>query len=301
MRQTFKSKIVYKIGADPELFVETADGKIISAHNLIPGDKHRPYKVELGALQPDGTAAEFNIDPATTVEVFQGSIKRVLQQLQEEVQAGAAKLGEHGVHLRVIPTVKFDEVYFKSLPIEALAFGCSPDFNAWTEERTTWLGTDKPMRTGGGHIHVGWTNNEKPFEDGHWNDCVAAVKQLDATLFIPSLLFDTDHERRSLYGALGSFRPKPYGVEYRPLSNMWVSDPALHAWVFTTTKRSMELLDQYDVACFNETDTASMLGSIMKNGQHLEYLFNREELIKHHKRTAEVWGLPTLPARYLEA
>lgn len=53
----------YLVGADPELFVSKA-GVILSAFGLVGGTKKVPQKVERGAVQVDGMALEFNIDPA---------------------------------------------------------------------------------------------------------------------------------------------------------------------------------------------------------------------------------------------
>ncbi len=53
------------IGADPEVFLKVGK-KNISSHGLINGDKKNPLKVDKGAVQIDGTALEFNIDPAST-------------------------------------------------------------------------------------------------------------------------------------------------------------------------------------------------------------------------------------------
>jgi hypothetical protein len=58
------------IGADPELFVFTRSGKPVSAHDLIPGTKYEPHEVGNGAVQVDGVAAEFNIDPAANEDEF---------------------------------------------------------------------------------------------------------------------------------------------------------------------------------------------------------------------------------------
>jgi hypothetical protein len=49
------------------------------------------------------------------------------------------------------------------------------------------------------------------------------VKQLDWYLGGWSLQKDPDPIRRRLYGKAGACRYKPYGVEYRVLSNFWVT------------------------------------------------------------------------------
>jgi hypothetical protein len=38
-----------------------------------------------------------------------------------------------------------------------------------------------------------------------------------------------------LYGAPGSFRPKSFGVEYRPLSNAWLNSPEIAQQVYAIT------------------------------------------------------------------
>ena len=55
------------VGADPELFLrDKKTGQLVAADiNQIKGTKVTPYKVECGAVQVDGAAGEFNIDPAS--------------------------------------------------------------------------------------------------------------------------------------------------------------------------------------------------------------------------------------------
>lgn len=78
------------------------------------------------------------------------------------------------------------------------------------------------FRTCGGHIHLGY-NLEKL--SGH--NQFQIIYLLDLLLGVPSLYIDKNNERRKLYGKAGRYREKDYGVEYRTLSNFWLSKPKL--------------------------------------------------------------------------
>jgi hypothetical protein len=84
-------------------------------------------------------------------------------------------------------------------------------------------------------------------DEGHLEACRALTKSLDVWLGLPSLVWDQDDRRRTLYGAAGAFRPKPYGMEYRVLSNKWINDPLLRKTVFHNTLKAIE-------ATFNNPD-----------------------------------------------
>ena len=66
------------------------------------------------------------------------------------------------------------------------------------------------------------------------------MKHLDLFLGLRSLEWDKDKTRRQLYGNPGAMRLKPYGVEYRVLSNMWLSKEALVRFVYRQTLRCIE-------------------------------------------------------------
>lgn len=225
------------IGCDPELFVfDTSVNEYVSSHNLIPGTKIDPYQVKAGAVQVDGVAAEFNIQPAKTEDDFVLYINTVRDRLNEMVKD---KLPS--AELRAEPTAFFNEDYFRALPSETLALGCEPDYNAYTGEKNHPPGTKECFRTGSGHIHIGWTRYEDQFDPDYFNLCRDVVKQLDAVLYATSHTWDHDQKRRELYGARGSFRPKTFGVEYRPLSNAWLRDELTMRFVYRTAKRAVEL------------------------------------------------------------
>ena len=63
---------------------------------------------------------------------------------------------------------------------------------------------------------------------------------MDHTLGVYSVLWDKDDKRRSMYGKAGSFRPKPYGMEYRTLSNRWIFNTDLIRFVYNATQEALE-------------------------------------------------------------
>lgn len=217
---------MFKIGADPELFLKSSTtNEFVSAEDqrgpLIPGTKSDPFAVKSGAVQVDGVAAEFNINPSKSFDEFFGNIKDVVSEMKTMI-----KKKDDTLNLIPVPTATFKEDYFRSLPEHTLQLGCEPDFNAYKDgEANPRPQTDEPFRTGSGHVHMSWyspKNFVEPFSEGHIKDCCLVTKQLDKFLLFASQDWDKDNKRRSLYGAPGSFRPKKYGMEYRPLSNAWL-------------------------------------------------------------------------------
>lgn len=247
----------FYIGADPEIFLTKA-GKYISAETrdgpIIPGTKAKPFKVKGGAIQIDGVAAEFNVDPASNFKGFYENTKMVLQALRKAVHAKDPK-----VVLTPTPVAKFAPRYFQGLPRHTLELGCDPDFNAYTMKPNPRPQTNQPMRTGSGHVHLGWTSGADVRSDGHLLDCQLVVKELDKYLHFASLDWDKDTERAALYGAPGSFRPKPYGVEYRVLSNAWIKDPERVRNVFEISMAVLKSLDsgKHDLRANFSRDTRS--------------------------------------------
>jgi hypothetical protein len=237
------TKRTFAIGADPEFFVKMG-GKAVSAYNLVPGTKDAPYKVPRGAVQVDGMALEFNIDPADTYTQFERSMSSVLDTIIRMVP-GYEILAE-SVTLGGVPTLlpmcvaDFGEDYINSQPDVAKELGCSPDFNAYTKKANPRPDANTPFRTASGHVHIGWTSDVDVNDEGHLEACRALTKSLDIWLGIPSLTWDRDDRRRALYGKAGAFRPKPYGMEYRVLSNSWITEPLLRKTVYYNTVEAIK-------------------------------------------------------------
>lgn len=208
----------FKFGADPELFIQNAEtGEFVSAGGIIPGTKTEPHVVKYGAIQQDGVAAEFNIDPVDNFEDFERNIKSVIKSLQSYLPKGYRLVGT--------PAAVFTEKVWNNTAEYDKILGCSPDMNAWTGDVNPPPPMDGPLertRCAGGHIHIGWTEDADPQDLGHLKNANELVQQLDYYLGAWSLQVDQDPVRRQLYGKAGACRVKPYGVEYRVLSNFWL-------------------------------------------------------------------------------
>lgn len=228
------SNVQILVGADPELFVkDRVTGAFISGHGMVPGTKADPFPVECGFVQVDGTALEFNIDPSATPDAFVANIDKVMTQLQGMIPDNFEIVTE--------AVANYDPEYFSTVPEDAKALGCDPDFNAWGMVQNTPPEVNQPMRTASGHVHIGWGD----FSDSwttvdHYYTCGALARQLDYYLGINSLLWDKDATRRQMYGKAGCFRVKPYGMEYRVLSNAWLKDKNLMRWVHSAAIQGVE-------------------------------------------------------------
>ena len=94
---------------------------------------------------------------------------------------------------------------------------CDPDYNVYTEcENPKPEGERGNLRSCGFHLHIGYPNP-------NIDTSLLLIKYLDLCVGVPSVLFDKDTRRRSLYGKAGSFRLQPHGCEYRVLSGAMYS------------------------------------------------------------------------------
>lgn len=216
---------MYTKGCDPELFLRNkATGEFISSIGLIGGSKDFPMPIGMGcAVQEDNVAVEFNIPPASSAQEFVDSVNYNLAYLRERV-------GEMGLELCIQPSAVFGADQLANPA--AQEFGCDPDFCAWTggTQNPRPKATDANLRSAGGHIHIALPDDM---------DILEVVKAMDLFVGVGMLAFDTDKDRRKLYGGPGAFRKKPYGVEYRTASNMWITSDERIRWVWDQTERAV--------------------------------------------------------------
>jgi hypothetical protein len=242
------------VGADPELFV-TREGKPFSAFGLVPGTKYDPHPVNRGTIQVDGMALEIGIVPASSLDEFTFSLETVMQELRKAVPDGFVFSKKATAH--------FSKQHMKEQPEEARALGCDPDFNAYTMKINPPPKADPMVRAAGGHLHAGFTTNMNPHEPDHFNYCCEFVKQLDYTNGLVGTILDEDDERKKQYGKAGSFRPKPYGLEWRVNSNFWLFDKKYQQLMFENMHLAFNRMNEGEF--FTETYGETTAQDIINN------------------------------------
>lgn len=245
----------YTIGSDPELFLfNNKTNKVVSAIDKIPGHKDEPYTEGLPngfALQTDNILAEFNIPPVLRESDFVDSINFMKDHIRELVK----KINkDFDIKCQASAKVPAKELKHP----QAKEFGCDPDFCIYREgPNEVSKAARTNLRSAGFHIHVGYEGN-------NIDTSIAMLRYIDAYVGLPSILYDTDNERRSLYGKAGCFRLQPYGFEYRTLSSYWIATEARLKFIWRQVEyalynfeRNSYLPDwEYIVKAINNNDVA---------------------------------------------
>lgn len=218
-----------RLGQDVECFLQDQTGKHISVIGYINADKWNPMQIpdmpKGFTLQEDNVAIEYGIPPASSAKELWDYTNGVMKK-----------------SLEYLPGLSFSKLSCTVFPADQMehpnahVFGCEPDYNAWTKDYNPSPCPPHPfMRSAGGHIHVETKDN--PYD---------VIRAMDLFLGVPSVLMDQGEERKQLYGKAGAHRIKPYGVEYRTLSNFWCFEERLCEWVWRNTERALANLGKAD-------------------------------------------------------
>jgi len=223
------AKIKFTIGCDPEIMLAGPNG-LVSAIPFYKGTKDKPEKVDGGIVSHDNVNVEFGSNPASSKEEWIRNTKAVIGKVIEMAPANHS--------LVVQASAEFPDEQLQDE--EARKFGCDPDFDAYAVaiNNAPDIRKSPNLRSCGGHIHVG-----SQFLTEDLMDVIGFTKAMDIFLGIPAVLLDKDPSsahRRNLYGKAGCHRPKPYGVEYRTLSNFWVSRPRLTSLMYDLTEAALD-------------------------------------------------------------
>lgn len=235
MQEIFKYQNI-TIGSDPEFFIQDKDEKLISSIGIINGTKDIPNRLKfLGigfAIQKDNVLGEFNIPHGYSAQEVSKNISIMKAYI-------SGLLESKGLHPLYVASGVYEDDQLQS--DEAKEFGCSPDYNAWTNSvNEKPEGTSTNLRSAGMHIHIGYDNKSaKRSRD--------LIKAMDVFMGIPSIIIDTDTKRRSLYGKAGCFRHTMFGTEYRVLSGFFLNDPKLTEYIFGQAFEAIKYLNEFGI------------------------------------------------------
>lgn len=197
-----------RIGYDVEAFIR-GKNSLLPASDFVGGSKNAPISEGGYNMHPDNIMAEFSctspIDVEDLLDHIQSGTERIQQLLPEDatlVYSGA----EDAAVLQDHPSM--------------MDLGCQPD-QVFGEVRSIGPADLGPVRCAGFHLHF---DTLLP--------AMIAVHVCDTVLGLTSIVLGEDQgQRRQFYGKAGSFRQKPYGIEYRMLSadfvNIMKSDPRM--------------------------------------------------------------------------
>jgi len=233
---------VVRIGCDPEGFIIDGKGEFLSAHEFLPGNKRQPFRLERGAVQVDGVACEFNIDPVETEDAFVKNVNTVITQINEIIHKA-----DKDFSVVWKPIAKFRESVWSIVPDDNKILGCDPDYNIKGEVNPNPIDVleGSTIRTAAGHMHIGFLDEpvDDPLDSSHFDDCLYFAKGFHnrgLSCFVAQT--SDEFERLKYYGHSGSFRPKKYGVELRAPSNVWVQSEKTQRLIFNQTRNRFKEL-----------------------------------------------------------
>lgn len=209
------------IGHDSE-FGLRHDNVLVSALDVFDTEV---FEDNNGRYFADNINCEIAINPVTTLKDFHSKTEALLSQVRSR-----------GYELVFEPVIQYPDTCLQH-PL-AYVSGCTPDENAYRLEQnvapdfTEMDGT----RSLGGHIHA-QLDGANPYWWARW---------MDAYVGLPLMMLEPKNDRRKLYGGAGCLRVKPYGGEYRVLSNNWLDRADLREFVWEGTHKAIERCHRAD-------------------------------------------------------
>lgn len=237
------------LGCDPEFFFKQ-NGEIVGAEKFIPkeGISQNTYIPTTGPSAIvskfiiDGVQAELNPRPNTCRANLANEIRECFKTLKKEMDKKGKEFTVDFSRAVEIPKKNLMELDEKSRK-----FGCMPSKNIYNTVSGIKLANVDPeeyrIRAAGGHIHIGKGNNGLTRATVTKHE--QTVELLDIIVGNTCVLIDRDKaniERRKVYGRAGEYRLPEHGLEYRTLSNFWLTSYPLMSLVFGLTRLAVQLM-----------------------------------------------------------
>jgi len=207
------------IGFDIEFFVaDNVSRKVIPICGLVGGNKKEhiiiPNSRAGGVpweIHEDNVALEVNSPVFSDICLAERWLRNLHTDLAFDMKVAGFPV--HPIGMSYQHQIKFTKKLLQKAGMQALEIGCDPDFSAYYKNgavpRQIQTGSfESGQRYVGGHVHLGYNTHEHiP------HHCAAKILDLITIQYSECVV----QGRLETYG-LGTYRPKPYGIEYRALS-----------------------------------------------------------------------------------
>jgi len=233
----------FSIGCDPEFFFRTNEGKIIEAKDILPQEGLKAGSIYASKFTIDGVQAELNPRPDTCRANLANEISHCFRKLRDTLAIKNSKI--QGIKPDFSQTIKFTKKELEALDEKSRKLGCSPSKNTYNAEAKITINPDTyKYRSAGGHIHLG-RNEDSPSINKALECPEKTIFMLDIILGNTCVLIDRDWgniERRKVYGQAGEYRTPNHGLEYRTLSNFWLTSYPLMSLVTGLAREVVQLV-----------------------------------------------------------
>ncbi len=231
-------------GSDPELFMLKGRDVIVANEN--PTQSHK--------VVPDGFQYELHSDENSCRQLAAKEIGSSLMKAFELADVAGCKL-DFSVGKKI------GENVWKKTNDETKRFGCNPTESIYEPKFKRPTGRKIRFRSSGGHIHIECELSESGIK--------RAIKVADIICGSLFVLIDRDKEnvlRRKYYGRAGEYRLKPYGFEYRVLSNYWLRSYVLWSLAAAQLRTAVAIVEEgIDDKLLKYVDMSDVKHSINKN------------------------------------
>lgn len=248
-----------KVGSDPEGFVSRG-GKVIGAEKVVPKMGLKSGRAMKPHVVLDGVQFEMHPPAHNSVYALGSELSIAMELIGRAAKKAKADLDWRG-------TVEVDQAELDSLSDECRALGCQPSQNIYGEFPIKADPQTYRIRSAGGHMHF-TTQGLKLHKDRP-----SVVAPIDILVGNLCVLIDRDPDvalRRENYGRAGEYRAdnekKPWGIEYRTLSNFWTRNYALMDLVFGMANFAISVVEQR----FNGNDIEGELVEKVKIANFIE-------------------------------
>ena len=234
------------LGGDPEFFIFEKKGKkyiIITADKVLPS-KHKKKRASTnGYIFFDGVQAEINPDPHHCREYVARNICYCLEDAYLEARKTFKK---KEIVFAPLAGIKVTKANLKGADKECFRFGCSPDSNLYTDEKTIYPDGNKFLiRFSGGHIHLGFDESdhmEVMRKSGKLLNLIKLLDIIPGTMSVAISRGEDEVIRSQYYGKAGTYRVQKHGLEYRSLSSFWLVSPPMVSLFYGLTRDAFNIV-----------------------------------------------------------